>query len=52
LLFRNVESFPQKHHGGATQEDLQRTEIKPRNSRIFPGWYALVMMQKGMTLIA
>lgn len=25
-------------------EDLKSTEIKPRDSRIFPGWYAPVMV--------
>lgn len=28
-------------------DDLRRTELKPRDSRIFPGWYAPVMVSEG-----
>jgi len=27
--------------------DLRRTEMKPRDTRIFPGWYSLVMVSEG-----
>lgn len=35
-----------------TLEDLNRTEIKPRDARIFPGWYAPVMvMENGQRVV-
>lgn len=33
-------------------DDLRRTELKPRDSRIFPGWYAPVMIvEKGKRVV-